>query len=94
MTQKLEIILMPATADSAKSFVADLDRQIAELDHALSLAKALRGSVARTFGIDRREGGTQMQRMLDNANRSMTEIDSEAQNALEAELEIKTRAAQ
>jgi hypothetical protein len=85
MNQKLEINLMPATADSAKSFLGNLDRQIAELDNALTLAKTLRGAVARTFGIDRRDGATPMQRIIDGANRSLTEVEHDA---LESELEV------
>lgn len=88
MTQKLEINRMPATAASAKDFLADLDLQIAELDHALTLAKTLRGAVARTFGIDRRDGGSPMQQLLDSSTRALTEVDQEQ---LERELEITTR---
>jgi hypothetical protein len=94
MTQNLEVNLLPATEAAARTFLADLDRQIEELDTALTLAKQVRGTVARAFGVDRRDGGTHIQRLVDSANRSMTEIDAESQDALERALDIDWRVAQ
>lgn len=77
MRQKLEISLVSATESSAKTFVADIDRQIAELEENLHLLKTARGTVARTFGLDRREG-TFIEKLVDGAKRSETEIDEES----------------
>lgn len=82
---KLDVTLLPVTGDAARSFVSSLDRQIEELDAALTLAKQVRGTVARAFGIDRREGGTPIQQLVDAASRSMTEID---QDQLERDLAL------
>lgn len=84
MRQKLEISLVSATESSAKTFVADLDRQIAELEENLHLLKTARGAVARTFGLDRREGSF-IEKLVDSAKRSETEIDEES---LERELSV------
>lgn len=77
MRQKLEISLVSATETSAKTFVADLDLQIAELEENLHLLKTARGAVARTFGLDRRDG-TFVQQLVDGAKRAETEISEEA----------------
>ena len=84
MRQKLEIKLLPATTASAEAFIADLDKQIAELEEALYIAKTARGAVARTFGLDRRDG-TFVEKLGDGAKRAETEIDADQ---LERELEI------
>lgn len=89
MTHKLEINRMSVTADAAVVFVASLDQQIEELDAALTLTKQVRGTVARAFGIDRRDGATDLQKLLDASTRSIHEIEIETQDALERELEIR-----
>lgn len=84
MRQKLEINLLGTTEHSAKSFVGDLDRQIAELEENLHLLKTARGAVARTFGLDRRDG-SYVEKLVDGAKRAETEVDEEE---LERELTI------
>jgi hypothetical protein len=94
LTDKLEIKLMPTTAEAGQRFIRALDAQIEELELALIQTKELRTHAARTFGVDRREGGTQMQRLLDASSRALTEVEARAQDALEAELDVERRAAQ
>ena len=79
MRQKLEITLIPSTENSAKAFVADLDLQIAELEENLYLLKTARGAVARTFGMDRRDGSF-VENLVDSATRASTEIDEDDLN--------------
>jgi hypothetical protein len=85
MRQKFEFKLLDATVAGVKQHIETvLDPQIAEAEENLSLLKLARGTLARTFGLDRRDG-SYIEQLVDGAKRSETELDEEA---LERELSL------
>lgn len=68
---RFAVALPPSTEKAATEFVRTvLDPQIDELSSQLELLQAHRRSLASTFGIDRREGATQIGKLLDAASRA------------------------
>jgi len=75
MRQKFELKLLDSTVAGVKEHIETvLDPQIAEMEENLHLLKLARGTLARTFGLDRRDG-SYVEQLVDGAKRAETEID-------------------
>lgn len=92
-----QITRTASTVRATELFIETLDLQIAELDAEKSRLQDLRAHAARTIGKDR-NGQTRMQRVLQSADRSITEgkgatIEEELARETEKSLELDNLAA-
>jgi hypothetical protein len=76
--QKFEINNLDVTHSAAVTFIGALDAQIQELKDNLDRLHILRAGAARTFGIDRPDSGTFVEKLTAGANRTQFEGEKKA----------------
>jgi ATP-dependent 26S proteasome regulatory subunit len=76
--QKFEIHGLDVTQAAGMTFVGALDAQIQELKDNLERLHMLRAAVARTFGVDRPDGGSFVEKLTAGANRTQFEGEKKA----------------
>lgn len=76
--QRFEINRVDTTHAATVTYVGVIDAQIQELTDKLDLLQKLRGAVARTFGIDRPDGGSFVEKLTAGATRAQFEGEKKA----------------
>ncbi|WP_420408647.1 hypothetical protein [Hoeflea sp.] len=76
--QRFEINNLDVTHSAGMTFIGALDAQIQELTDNLDKLKLLRAATARTFGVDRPDGSSYVEKLTAGANRTQFEIEKKA----------------